>query len=67
MAKISSLSCCLCGKEHNGSIVAELIANGWFAVGVSKTGGYAKRLICPECIQRAYGREVSPNEFGVPE
>ena len=67
MPKINDLRCSLCGKEHEGGVVTELVANGWFAIGVSKTGGYARRLICPECLQRAYGREVSPDEFRVPE
>lgn len=63
MAPIETLLCCFCHTGHGQKDVVGLMAEGWFANGVSKHGFSAKRLICPDCLKRVYGRKLKPRDF----
>lgn len=60
MPRINKMRCSLCGKEHQATSACELMRQGWYVEGIGGKGmlwssEFAKRLICPECIQRIYG------------
>ena len=67
MPKIVELKCSLCGQAHTYSGVRELLREGWFAGGVTQTGQFAKRLICPTCLERIVGRRIQPHELVMPD
>jgi hypothetical protein len=66
LAEITIMSCCLCGNANHVSNINELINRGWFANEPAYGGTYAKTLICPTCVTRIMGRQVSVTEMQNP-
>ena len=65
MPRVGNMRCCLCGKKHQDTVIAGLMAHGWYVEGISEKDTGAKRLICPECLQRIYGKKLDLSLAGL--